>query len=231
MALIEGVGDEVTILLAALTTVAVLLLAWASTRTSDPPQPRPLDATSPQTASLPDPPAASAQPLDDHKDGGAGEGPAAGGDGDSQRNMVLRLKFLNDTERTAHVKPQDTVGYIKRTYFAGQECRVRLIYQGQLLQDDGATLETLHLAHNCVLHCHVSQHATPPPGGPVGTGAERVRVALNAGGLMVPLLVLMLAVLWYCQIQYRHLFTAPASASLLGITVFLSLLAFGVYRH
>lgn len=114
MALIEGVGDEVTLLLAALTTVAVLLLAWASTRTSDPQQPRPLDATSPLTTSLPDPPASSAQALDEHKDGGAGEGPAAGGDGDSQRNMVLRLKFLNDTERMAHVKPQDTVGYIKR---------------------------------------------------------------------------------------------------------------------
>ncbi|XP_037132106.1 transmembrane and ubiquitin-like domain-containing protein 1 [Syngnathus acus] len=220
MVLIEGVGDEVTLLLVALTAAAVLLLAWASTRTSEPPPP--LHPASPRAASPPDQPPASTT-----------EGPAP--DGDFQRNMVLRLKFLNDTERTAHVKPQDTIGYIKRTYFAGQERHVRLIYQGQLLQDDGATLETLHLAHNCVLHCHVSSQRTAavpvPPEGAVGTGIARVRATLNAGGLMVPLLGLALAVLWYCQIQYRHLFTAPASALLLGLTVFLSLLAFGAYRH
>ncbi|XP_061549047.1 transmembrane and ubiquitin-like domain-containing protein 1 [Phycodurus eques] len=237
MSLIEGVGDEVTLVLTALTAAAVLLLAWTSTRTSEPPHPlaTPGGAAASQTASRADAPAASAPPLVDDKDGGGG---AAGREeeeagGDSQRNMVIRLKFLNDTERTAHVKPQDTVGYVKRTYFAGQERRVRLIYQGQLLQDDGATLEALRLPHNCVLHCHISQRAAAAAGGgpAAAAAAERVRVALNVGGLMVPLLALVLAVLWYCQIRYRHLFTAPASASLLGVTVFLSLLAFGVYRR
>ncbi|XP_061653699.1 transmembrane and ubiquitin-like domain-containing protein 1 isoform X2 [Phyllopteryx taeniolatus] len=238
MSLIEGVGDEVTLVLTALTAAVVLLLAWTSTRTSETPHAlaTPGGAAASQTASRADAPAASAPPLVDDKDGGGG---AAGREeeeeeeagGDSQRNMAIRLKFLNDTERTAHVKPQDTVGYIKRTYFAGQERRVRLIYQGQLLQDDGATLEALRLPHNCVLHCHISQRAAAAAGGPAAAAAERVRVALNVGGLMVPLLVLVLAVLWYCQIRYRHLFTAPASASLLGVTVFLSLLAFGVYRR
>ncbi|XP_061694873.1 transmembrane and ubiquitin-like domain-containing protein 1 [Syngnathoides biaculeatus] len=231
MSLIEGVGDEVTLALAALTAAAVLLLAWTSTRTSDPPHAldAPAGPAPSQTAASADAAAAaaSAPPLADDKDGDAGSDDSAGG-GDSRRNMVVRLKFLNDTERMAHVGPQDTVGYIKRTYFAGQERRVRLIYRGQLLQDDDATLEALRLAHDCVLHCHISQRAAAA-GGPAA--AERVRVALNVGGLMVPLLVLMLAVLWYCQIQYRHLFTAPASASLLGVTVFLSLLTFGVYRR
>ena len=40
--------------------------------------------------------------------------PEAGGEGQGQRNMVVRLKFLNDTERLAQVEPQDTIGYIKR---------------------------------------------------------------------------------------------------------------------
>lgn len=117
-----------------------------------------------------------------------------------------------------------------RTYFAGQEQQVRLIYQGQLLQDDSQTLQSLHLAHNCVLHCHISQQA----GGPGGAGPrppDQVQVALNVGSLMVPLLVLMLSVLWYCQIQYRQFFTAPATASLVGVTILLSLVAFGVYRR
>lgn len=117
-----------------------------------------------------------------------------------------------------------------RTYFAGQEQQVRLIYQGQLLQDDAQTLASLNLVHNCVLHCHISQHAARGSGGGPRP-PDQVQVALNVGSLMVPLLVLMLSVLWYCQIQYRQFFTAPATASLVGVTIFLSLVAFGVYRR
>ena len=107
---------------------------------------------------------------------------------------------------------------------------MRLIYQGQLLQNDAQTLASLNLAHNCVLHCHISQHAArgTPAGAPP---THQVQVALNVGSLMVPLFLLMLSVLWYCQIQYRHAFTAPATASLVGVTIFFSLVAFGVYRH
>ncbi|XP_005994276.1 transmembrane and ubiquitin-like domain-containing protein 1 [Latimeria chalumnae] len=146
------------------------------------------------------------------------------------RGMVLRLKFLNDTEKLARVKLDDTIGYLKRTYFPGQEHQVRLIYQGQLLREDSQTLASLHLTDNCVLHCHISQHATPQM--PAGThAADQVNTALNIGSLMVPLFVLMLAVLWYFQIQYRQFFTATATFSLVGITIFFSFMAFAVYRR
>ncbi|CAK6981781.1 transmembrane and ubiquitin-like domain-containing protein 1 [Scomber scombrus] len=278
MALIEGVGDEVTLLFGSLLLLMVLLLAWISTRTSDPPehlftssagpapslratsspQDTPPSSSSPVTSDPPSsstseggessvteaPPTAASTQEEREKGGEEGSGEDGGrreegGDGlrnrggdaaSAQRNMVVRLKFLNDTERTAQVQPQDTIGYIKRTYFSGQEQQVRLIYQGQLLQDDSQTLASLNLAHNCVLHCHISQHAARGgAGGP--RPADQVAVALNVGSLMVPLLVLMLSVLWYCQIQYRQFFTAPATASLVGVTIFLSLVAFGVYRR
>lgn len=287
MALIEGVGDEVTLLFGALLLLLVLVLAWASTHTAEPPdhlfttatvstsssassslrsssytdQPSSsssdsrADSEERSEAQSPDdalgslaPPTANEEAKEEEAGGAEGEeggrtglrhrqsagGEQAGGadssSSSSQRNMVVRLKFLNDTERTAQVKPQDTIGYIKRTYFAGQEQQVRLIYQGQLLQDDAQTLASLNLAHNCVLHCHISQHA--PRGAATGARpADQVQVALNVGSLMVPLLVLMLSVLWYCQIQYRQFFTAPATASLVGVTIFLSLVAFGVYRR
>ncbi|XP_029971655.1 transmembrane and ubiquitin-like domain-containing protein 1 [Salarias fasciatus] len=278
MALIEGVGDEVTLLFGSLLLLLVLLLAWISTRTPEPQehlftasvsvsqqhrtgpahQDSPLASTSvpsspSSSSSSPlsssasssvsdgsgtEAPPVTATPQEEGEDGGTGEtvggdgirNRGAGGESVSQRNMVVRLKFLNDTERTAQVKPQDTIGYIKRTYFAGQEQQVRLIYQGQLLQDDAQTLASLNLVHNCVLHCHISQHAgRGAAGGP--RPADQVQVALNVGSLMVPLLVFMLSVLWYCQIQYRQFFTAPATASLVGVTIFLSLVAFGVYRR
>lgn len=153
MALIEGVGDEVTLLFGSLLVLLVLLLAWISTRTAEPPEhlfasaagpaPSLRPAPSPQdtppsvpSSSVNDssehsvteapPPAASTQ-EDQEKGGGEGgdrgERGEEGGDGlrsrggdlaSSQRNMVVRLKFLNDTERTAQVQPQDTIGYIKR---------------------------------------------------------------------------------------------------------------------
>ncbi|KAM8727970.1 transmembrane and ubiquitin-like domain-containing protein 1 [Acanthopagrus schlegelii] len=283
MALIEGVGDEVTLLFGSLLLLLVLLLAWISTRTAEPPEhlfssttgPAPSQRSSPAHQDTPPSNTTSSFPSSSVSDsslteapstngstreekegvgerreggegdgvrsrggggggagggGGGGEGEGEGEPSSSQRNMVLRLKFLNDTERTAQVQPQDTIGYIKRTYFAGQEQQVRLIYQGQLLQDDAQTLASLNLVHNCVLHCHISQHASRGvAGGP--RPADQVQVALNVGSLMVPLLVLMLSVLWYCQIQYRQFFTAPATASLVGVTIFLSLVAFGVYRR
>ncbi|TKS79231.1 Transmembrane and ubiquitin-like domain-containing protein 1 [Collichthys lucidus] len=240
MALIEGVGDEVTLLFASLLLLLVLLLAWISTRTSEPPE-HLFTSTSGPASSLRSPAQQDTPPSSTNtssssssgsvSDSSLTEGPPTNtSTQDKERNMVVRLKFLNDTERTAQVQPQDTIGYIKRTYFAGQEQQVRLIYQGQLLQDDTQTLASLNLVHNCVLHCHISQHA----GRGAATGprpADQVQVALNVGSLMVPLLVLMLSVLWYCQIQYRQFFTAPATASLVGVTIFLSLVAFGVYRR
>ncbi|TRY97640.1 hypothetical protein DNTS_035466 [Danionella cerebrum] len=286
MALIEGVGDEVTLLFGVVFLLLVLFLAWASTHTVEPPEhllssnpgsslSTDTDDQEPIAPGIVDPSPGEVQ-ENDKSEPGTAEGHSGGGDGaagcegglldeagierdglrhgesastqpspsapsatqplaeeppgDSQRNMVLRLKFLNDTERTAQVNPQDTIGYIKRTYFAGQEHQVRLIFQGQLLQDDGQTLASLNLADNSVLHCHISQHATRAM--PAGArAADQVHVALNVGSLMVPLFVLMLSVLWYFQIQYRQFFTAQATASLVGITIFFSFVAFGVYHR
>ncbi|KAK5920223.1 hypothetical protein CgunFtcFv8_024058 [Champsocephalus gunnari] len=239
MALIEGVGDEVTLLFFVLLLLMVLLLAWTSTRTPLdhllPPQQQdtPPSVSEPPTVTDSSEAPPTSTPAQEDKGEGGEEGVRNRGGGEpssAQRNMSLRLKFLNDTETMAQVRPEDTIGYIKRTYFAGQEHQVRLIYQGQLLQDDSQTLSSLNLVHNCVLHCHISQQGVRGPVGGPGP-ADQVQVALNVGSLMVPLLVLMLSVLWYCQIQYRQFFTAPATASLVGVTIFLSLVAFGVYRR
>lgn len=145
MALIEGVGDEVTLLFGSLLLLTVLLLAWISTRTPEPPEPLFTPATDPtptlrtSPAHQDTPPSSSslsgsvsdssptevrAAPTQEEKEQeerGRGEdgvssrgGGGGGGESSSQRNMVVRLKFLNDTERTAQVQPQDTIGYIKQ---------------------------------------------------------------------------------------------------------------------
>lgn len=142
---------------------------------------------------------------------------------------MLRLKFLNDSEQVARAWPHDTIGSLKRTQFPGREQQVRLIYQGQLLGDDTQTLGSLHLPPNCVLHCHVSTRAGPPPP-PCPPGSEPGPSGLEVGGLLLPLLLLLLLLLWYCQIQYRPFFPLTATLGLAGFTLLLSLLAFAMYR-
>lgn len=171
MALIEGVGDEVTVLFGVVFLLLVLVLAWASTHTAEPPEqlvpssPGTVPSAEPESQE-PHPPGDITSPPrssreDDKTEAGpergaeghgaspeaAGEDSLLGADGlrhrgvpgpllnmqppasassatqasnsddmpdNAERNMVLRLKFLNDTERIAQVNLEDTIGYIKR---------------------------------------------------------------------------------------------------------------------
>ncbi|KAF7664715.1 hypothetical protein LDENG_00168200 [Lucifuga dentata] len=158
--------------------------------------------------------------------------------------ISVRLKFLNDTEEVAVMEPQDTVGVLKSKYFSGREHQIKLIYQGQLLQDPKRTLLSLNITHNSVIHCHVSQtlHEASPEegvqpgvGDGVGSGASggfrAAGVAISTSSLVVPVFVVILAVVWYFRINYRQFFTAPATISLVGVTVFFSFLIFGMHSR
>ncbi|CAJ1076290.1 transmembrane and ubiquitin-like domain-containing protein 2 [Xyrichtys novacula] len=156
--------------------------------------------------------------------------------------ISVRLKFLNDTEEVAVVEPQDTVGILKSKYFSGREHQIKLIYQGQLLQDPKRTLLSLNITHNSVIHCHISQTLQEPvpeegaqSGAGVGSGVSggfrAAGVAISTGSLVVPVFVVILAVVWYFRINYRQFFTAPATISLVGVTVFFSFLIFGMHSR
>ncbi|KAJ7313528.1 hypothetical protein JRQ81_004983 [Phrynocephalus forsythii] len=158
--------------------------------------------------------------------------PAGPGVEESEPNsgfIKVRLKFLNDTEEVAIVKPEDTIGILKSKYFPGQEDQMKFIYRGQLLQDQARTLRSLHILDNCVIHCHLSQATPSAMPDPMAPPSEAGGVVLNMGNLMIPVFMLMLAVIWYFRINYRQLFTAPATISLVGVTVFFSFLVFGMY--
>ncbi|KAA0705898.1 Transmembrane and ubiquitin-like domain-containing protein 2 [Triplophysa tibetana] len=161
---------------------------------------------------------------------------------DEVTSITVRLKFLNDTEELAVLRPQDTVGLLKSKYFSGREHQIKLIFQGQLLQDPQRSLLSLNITHNSVLHCHISQaqmlreaapEENPRPGGMsmFGGGLRSAGVAFSTGSLVVPIFVVLLAVVWYFRINYRQLFTAPATISLVGVTVFFSFLIFGMHSR
>uniref|UniRef100_A0A8C4TNJ8 Uncharacterized protein n=1 Tax=Erpetoichthys calabaricus TaxID=27687 RepID=A0A8C4TNJ8_ERPCA len=143
MALIEGVGDEVTVLFGLVLLFLVLMLAWASTHTADRSEqlasgessldsnfaetdedknerPTEVDAASVdeneqhQEIGTENSQTASVHTSTDQPQSSSANNESLEDDSVLSRNMVLRLKFLNDTERVAQVKPGDTIGYIKR---------------------------------------------------------------------------------------------------------------------
>lgn len=124
-------------------------------------------------------------------------------------------------------------------YFSGREHQIKLIYQGQLLQDPKKTLVSLNITHNSVIHCHVSQallepppdDGSQPPGAAAAASGLAGGVAINTSSMVVPVFVVVLAVVWYFRINYRQFFTAPATVSLVGVTVFFSFLMFGMHRR
>ncbi|KAM4692438.1 transmembrane and ubiquitin-like domain-containing protein 2 [Rhinophrynus dorsalis] len=146
--------------------------------------------------------------------------------------MTVRLKFLNETEEVALVRPDDTVGMLKSKYFPGQEQQMKLFFLGQLLHDSSQTLCSLHITDNCVIHCHRSQATIPSsPAGPESgaTSPENTALTPPVRNLMIPVFVVMLALIWYFRINYRQFFTAPATVSLVGVTVLLTFSVFGMY--
>ncbi|XP_028311476.1 transmembrane and ubiquitin-like domain-containing protein 2 [Gouania willdenowi] len=148
-------------------------------------------------------------------------------------SISVRLKFLNDTEEVAVVEPQDTVGTLKSKCSSGREQQIKLIYQGQLLQDPKRTLVSLNITDNSVVHCHVSQalqEAAPEEAGQSGAVVS-AGVAVSTSSLVIPVFVVILAVVWYFRINYRQFFTAPATISLVGVTVFFSFLIFGMHSR
>ncbi|VDL71789.1 unnamed protein product [Nippostrongylus brasiliensis] len=105
-------------------------------------------------------PALSTGSNDDveNRDSTGGENPESA-NAEIEGDSVIRLKFLDDTQRDARTTMTDTIGKFKSVHFgeavaAGRV--VRLIYQGQLLREDSRTLASYGLRDGCVVHCHIS---------------------------------------------------------------------------
>lgn len=89
----------------------------------------------------------------------------------TDRNIQIRLKFLDDSQRIINTDLNVTVLQFKRlvtlhgvknsirTNFPTdlREGKViRLIFRGKLMRDDKLTLEAYGLYNDCIVHCHIS---------------------------------------------------------------------------
>ncbi|PIC13905.1 hypothetical protein B9Z55_027485 [Caenorhabditis nigoni] len=86
-------------------------------------------------------------------------------EGPSEGKILIRLKFLSDTEKDTYASLQDTVAKFKVEHFTDLSNKViRLIFQGQLLREDSRTLESYGLQAGSVMHCHISIIPLSRPG-------------------------------------------------------------------
>jgi len=112
---------------------------------------------------------------------------------------------------------------------------VRLIFNGQVLARDGASLEEHGLFDNCVIHCLVHQprsSSATSNGASEGNTAQReeardagesnsIRIErreLDLGTLLFVLLSILLGLAWYGRCVYSQYFTNTASVALIGLT-------------
>lgn len=95
----------------------------------------------------------------------------------------IRLKFLDETQRWVEAALGRSVADFKRRHFPSESAQgkvIRLIYQGQLLRDEGRSLESYGLAEGAVLHCHVSN--TPLSQSSAGGGGGGGGLGVGGGG-------------------------------------------------
>jgi len=149
-------------------------------------------------------------------------------------NTTIKLKFLDDTHKLVGAWLSQTVGQFKRQHFTtevNQGKTIRLIYQGQLLRDDGRSLESYGLHDNCVLHCHIGivpytggqpaaaavpQHVVPAAP-VVGGGGRRVGTT-DMGQYVYLVFGVKFTLLWLAWYSYPQIFSTTSVVSLILCT-------------
>jgi hypothetical protein len=104
---------------------------------------------------------------------------------------------------------------------------VRLIFNGQVLARDGASLQEHGLFDNCVVHCLVHQprnntdtpqsNPSPTPQRERQQGGEGGR-EWDLGSVVFIFLSITLGMAWYGRCVYSQYFTTTASVALVGLT-------------
>jgi len=85
---------------------------------------------------------------------------------DTEKEMTIKLKYLNDDMRMVTAKSSEAIGDFKKRNFtvelAAQKL-VRLVFNGHVLQPDKKTLLECGLFDNCVVHCLIHNRKQSSP--------------------------------------------------------------------
>jgi hypothetical protein len=123
---------------------------------------------------------------------------------------------------------------------------VRLVFNGQILQPDNATLERCGFFNNCVVHCLIQQPRPAPVASstldsssrlyinplpfqnmPAGAGLGSVQTEWDLSRLLVSVVTIILGLAWYFRYYYAQLFTVTTTVGLFGLTAIFTFSLFG----
>lgn len=172
--------------------------------------------------------------------------------------VIIRLKFLNETQKEVEASLVENLGQFKRRNFTeeiGNNKNVRLIFNGQVLRDEGSSLRSCGLFDKCVVHCLVSNLPSSSGAGSQQQAPARSGVAdhhhhhhqgaahghhhqvhhhgqaLDVSAFFIPLLGLALAMVWYLALAYNSYFNFMSTTALLGLTSLYFLSVYGTHFH
>ncbi|GBN05922.1 hypothetical protein AVEN_261889-1 [Araneus ventricosus] len=127
----------------------------------------------------------------------------------------IRLKYLDDTERTVRSNPTVSIAEFKRNHFQEDLANnkiVRLIFCGHLLRDN-STLESYRIVDNSVIHVQILQAQTDQNRSPVSQNTE-----LDLSNFLWPLVSIILGVCWVFYFKYPEFFNLVSIGLLLLFT-------------
>ncbi|XP_014205852.1 transmembrane and ubiquitin-like domain-containing protein 1 [Copidosoma floridanum] len=168
---------------------------------------------------------------------------------DNEKNISIKLKFINDDQKLVTGNLNEMLGDFKRKHFQLElESRklVRLVFNGHVLQPDEITLEQCGFFNNCVVHCLIHQprpaptatttldssshmYFNPPPyqNIPAGAGLGSAQAEWDLSRLLVSIVTLVLGLAWFFRYHYAQLFTITTTVGLFGLTAIFTFSLFG----
>lgn len=141
--------------------------------------------------------------------------------------ITIRIKHM-ENDRTVSVRSTTRVAELKRLCFLDEinsGKTVRLIYSGQLLQDDNAPISFYGVSNCSVVHAQVSDIRRTRRDYEHSSTATQ-EADLDISKLFLPMLAIVLLFCWYGFFYYRHLFSAASVIILVFMTI-----AFGVLAY
>ncbi|CAL1279465.1 unnamed protein product [Larinioides sclopetarius] len=127
----------------------------------------------------------------------------------------IRLKYLDDTERTVRSNPTVSIAEFKRNHFQEDLANnkiVRLIFCGHLLRDN-STLDSYRVVDNSVIHVQILQAQTDQNRAPVSQNTE-----LDLSNFLWPIVSIVLGVCWVFYFKYPEFFNLLSIGLLLLFT-------------
>nr|XP_022919477.1 transmembrane and ubiquitin-like domain-containing protein 1 [Onthophagus taurus] len=151
-------------------------------------------------------------------------------------NIKIKLKYLNDELKSVDAKLNESLKDFKQRHFStemAENKRIKLIFNGHLLQREEETLEQFGLFDNCVVHCLI--HQTRPvleTGSDTNSsrsGRRNGERDWDLGNLLLVLVSVLLSLAWYTRYNYPQLFTITSTVGLVIITLLFGIISLGMF--